>query len=173
MVANLMILQDLPDLQVSRIAGTEMKNLAKENPSLRLGVCGYEEATLIFYSAQNITRFRDAADLISRVPFARRGWEGLWPARPPSRDPYVIAVDEKTLQELQRHNILYTEMPRSDTPKNLDAYRISGFNVGNFKPVTITLISNQAPPEEDIRPRAAAEPASATTLPRPDISQRH
>ena len=167
MVANLMILQDMPELQVSRIVGREMQALAKQDPSLHLGVCGYEEATLIFYSGRDITRFKDAADLITRVPFARRGWQGAWlPSRTPS-EPFVVAVEDKVLRELDRLQILYTKLPRSDTPANLEAFRISGFNTGNFKPVSIILISNQPSPNATRR-IAATESAIRSTMPGPE-----
>jgi 4-amino-4-deoxy-L-arabinose transferase-like glycosyltransferase len=161
MVGNVTILQDLPELQVSRIAGTEMKNLCQKDPSLRLGVCGYEEATLIFYSGHDLARFKNAADLIAHVPFARRGWESLWPARDPARESYVVAVEEKVRKELDRRHILYTELPR-----------IPGFNVGTFKPVTITLISNQPPPPSALPTRPASEPASPATLPQPEAPRQ-
>jgi hypothetical protein len=139
MVADLMILAEMPELQVSRIAGREMKELKKKDPALRLGVAGYEEATLIFYSGQNVTRFNDAADLLKRVPFM--------PQRAVGEEAYVVAVEEKVRQELDKQHIQYTELPRTDTPLNLEAFRISGFNTGNMRPVAVTLITNvPAPP---------------------------
>jgi hypothetical protein len=99
------------------------------------------------------------------VPFAREGWPGIWPTYVPGSVTYVIAVSEKVRQELDRRKILYTELPRTDTPSNLanpSAFEISGFNTGNFKPVRITLISNRPRPEIHYVPATNSTAPGAT-----------
>ena len=145
MVADLMILAEMPELQVSRIAGREMKALKEEDPSMRLGVAGYEDATLVFYAGQNVTRFSNAADLIKRVPFVRTGWARVWRGYGAAGARYVVVVDETVRQELKNQHLEFQELPRSDSPGNLEAWRISGFNTGNFKPVSVTLITTYGP----------------------------
>jgi 4-amino-4-deoxy-L-arabinose transferase-like glycosyltransferase len=165
MMANVMILPEMPELQVSRIAGHEMKALVKADPALHLGVCDYEEATLIFYSGQNMRRYRSVDDMLRNVPFAREGWPALWPTYASASESYVIAVSERVRQELDRRKVRYTELPRTDTPVNLanpPAFTISGFNTGNFKPVSITLISNRPRPEIEYVPGTTATAAEAT-----------
>jgi 4-amino-4-deoxy-L-arabinose transferase-like glycosyltransferase len=165
MVADLMILAEMPELQVSRIAGREMKALQEKDAGVHLGVAGYEEATLVFYAGENVTRFNDAADLIKRVPFMRSGWARVWSGYGAEGARYVVAVEERVRQELDQQHIRYTELPRSDTPKNLEAFRIAGFNTGNFKPVTVTLITNvvkEAPVPTESAPASGSAPATGS-----------
>ena len=62
---------------------------------------------------------------------------------------YLAAVDDKTLAELDKRNLLYYPIRRA-----------SGINVANFKPTTVTLIAN-------FRPRTFAPIPSTnpTTIP--------
>ena len=94
------------------------------------------------------------------VPFERDDWSAIWPRRGPGDEPWVMAVSERVRQELKERHVLFTELPRSDTPASMEAFRISGFNTGNFKPVSIVLISNSRPPE--IHYEAATTTRAAT-----------
>jgi hypothetical protein len=155
MVGNTILLSDLPELRVSPIAAAIMAEAKHKDPEVHLGVCGYEDATLVFYADENILRFNSVADMIAKVPFAPT--DDTDKSVNPAGNPYVIAVDEATRSALDARHLQYTTLPRLDTPENshnLQAFRIAGFNVGNFKPVTITVITNI--PE-------AAKPATAAT----------
>jgi hypothetical protein len=101
--------------------------------------------------------------MLRDLPFARSGWRGLWPVPELADRRYVIVVEEKVRQELDARHITYTELPRLprfDLPTSLQAFRISGFNTGNMRPVTVTVISNQRPHPAASKPagRAAGTP---------------
>jgi len=89
------------------------------------------------------------------------------PQRAVGSEHYVVAVEEKVRQELEQQHIAYTELPRSDTPANLAAFRISGFNTGNMRPVTVTLITNVPPevPASTTSAPALVAPETRTTQP--------
>ena len=144
LVASSLVLGDLPDLQVSRIAGRIMADAKARNPSVQLAVCGYEEATLVFYSGANVTRFGSAHDITEAVPFG--------PTLNPADHPYVIVVDDKTRAQLDESHVQYTTLSRLDTslsrletPENLATYQITGFNAATFRPVHVSVISNVVP----------------------------
>ena len=64
LLANTIMLPEMPELQVSRIAGREMKALVEKDGKLELGVCDYEDATLVFYSGRNVRRFGSVDELV-------------------------------------------------------------------------------------------------------------
>jgi 4-amino-4-deoxy-L-arabinose transferase-like glycosyltransferase len=143
LMASTVLLPQVPELEASRIAGRQLRGEKKENPQLQLAVCGWEEATLVFYAGAPVQRFGSAEQLLKAVPFA--------PQRDPETQPYALVVDEKTLQELQRRSLQFRLEPRIDLPADLRAYQIPAFNVANMnllhpKRVMLTVISNHPAP---------------------------
>jgi hypothetical protein len=139
-------------LQVSRVVGGKMASLQKQDPALHLAARGYEEPTLVFYAGGNIEMFGSIDQMLSRVPFARRGEPQ--PAIGPAQH-YLIAADDRTLAELDKRQILfysYVSLPR-----------VAGINVATFKPVGVTLITNVGPGAD-----AATQAAPATSSTRPE-----
>jgi hypothetical protein len=138
-MAGAFVLPNLPDLQVSRLAGLAMAQRVKEDPSVHLGVCDFEDATLVFYSGRNVERFDGTRQLLERVPFA--------PLADPRASPYVLVVSDEVLKNLKSRNPppVFAPLPRIDLPDNnqlMDVYRISGFNSANFKQASVTVITN-------------------------------
>ena len=141
LVANTLILPGMAELQVSRLAGGRMRQLKHDNPELHLAARGYEEPTLVFYAGSNVEMYSDVDSLLKAVPFAPGGGD-------PAQKPYVVAVDDATKGALERRGLRFYAVRRIDFPENLqlEAYRITGLNTANFKPVAVTLISNVPPP---------------------------
>ena len=161
LMANTLLLPQIPELEASRIAGQIMAEAREGNPRLQFGVCGWEDATLVFYSGRNVERFGSVDALLKKVPFA--------PAEDPGKNPFVLVVDEKTRLELKRRGVQFTEEPRNDTPVNLQAFRIAAFNVANMdvlhpKLATLTVIEN-LPVRATASATAAATQGAAETLP--------
>jgi len=157
LVAGTLLLPSLPQLQVSPIAGQIMKYQREEHPQYKQGQCNYEDATLVFYSGANVKSF-EPQTLIKQVPFA--------PAADPSTEPYLLAVDSKTLELLDQKGLHYTKLTRRDLPsdlRNIEAFAIPGLRGGSFKPVTVTVITNYFFPPDS--PRTL--PATLPTAPAP------
>jgi len=141
-MADVILLAELPELRVSRIAGTEMAQVRRENPAVKFGVLGHEEATLVFYAGGNVERFGSVDDLLKKVPFAPQG--------DPEKNPYVITIDEAMRDQLDQRGIEDGKIPRCDLLENLrstDTIRIVGINpanvnLRNFKPVIVSVITN-------------------------------
>jgi 4-amino-4-deoxy-L-arabinose transferase-like glycosyltransferase len=126
LLLNTMILPELPLLQVSRLAGQKMAVLRKEDPSLHLAAQGYTEPTLVFYAGNNIRILASINELLATVPFA--------PHADPRTEHYVVAVDDQTIAALDKQGArYYTFMSRP---------RIVGLDLGSYKPVGVTLITN-------------------------------
>ena len=160
MVGNTLLLGDMPELQVSRIAAAIMSEAKHKDPKIELGVCGYEDATLVFYSDEHITRFDSVSELSAKVPFQTEG-----EAIDTHAGSYVIAVSDTVRDELDKRKIRYATLPRlpamGDERANQPAFRISGFNTGNFKPVTITVITNlPQPAKTSTAPSTTSAPAT-------------
>ncbi len=140
LVLDTLVLPNLPQLQVSRIAGETMAEFRKAHPEYSQGVCNYEDATVVFYSGANVATFAKET-LTQEVPFG--------PKRDPGGHPYMIAVDSETLKMLKAGGFAYTPLARRDVSANFgetEAYSIPGIRAGNpFKPVTITVITNDYP----------------------------
>jgi 4-amino-4-deoxy-L-arabinose transferase-like glycosyltransferase len=152
LISSTVIVPNLPMLQVSRVVGGKMASLQKQDPALHLAARGYEEPTLVFYAGGNIEMFGSIDQMLSRVPFARRGEPQ--PAIGPAQH-YLIAADDRTLAELDKRQILfysYVSLPR-----------VAGINVATFKPVGVTLITNVGPGAD-----AATQAAPATSSTRPE-----
>jgi 4-amino-4-deoxy-L-arabinose transferase-like glycosyltransferase len=147
LVADTLILPELNPVKVSKFAGTRIVELLQEEPDYHVGALNYEEGTLIFYAGRDVTLFEHDADRMLRtVPFATR----LNPTLPTEK--WVIAVDAPTLAELPSRGLIFFP---------LRTY--IGFNVGNFKPVTVTLITNVPP--KDYAPSATQLLTQPTTIP--------
>lgn len=149
LVAGTLVLPSLPQLQVSIIAADVMKYYREAHPQYKQGVCDYEDATLVFYSGENVQTFGDPQTLIKNVPFA--------PARDPAADPYLLVVDDATIHLLDKEGLTYVRLPRRDSNPATPAFSIYGVRGGNFKPVAVTVITNIYLP-------TTAGPASAPAL---------
>jgi 4-amino-4-deoxy-L-arabinose transferase-like glycosyltransferase len=152
LMASTLLLADLPELQVSRVASQMMRDARSKDSRTQLGVCGYEDATIVFYSKippdQHLERFSSADDLAKRVPFDADA----------ARTPWVIVVDEKARKRLDELKVRYARLPRLDAPENLAAFDINGIVAGNIRKLAnISVITNVVP-----------EPATtAATTPKP------
>jgi 4-amino-4-deoxy-L-arabinose transferase-like glycosyltransferase len=152
LVADVVLLSEMPELNVSRIAATSMRHVQRQRPETQFGVLGYEEATLAFYTGKNVRRFNVEKELARVVPFG--------PERDPNEQPYAIVISEAFRKKLGALGLQYETLTRLDLPENLhitDVHLITGFNAANFKPVNVVVITNIIPPP--------ATTSSATTLP--------
>jgi 4-amino-4-deoxy-L-arabinose transferase-like glycosyltransferase len=162
LMADTILLPGIPELEASRIAGQMMRKAKWENPQLRLGVCGWEEAALVFYSGNDVRRFGSVEDLVKDVPLA--------PGGDPASQPFVIVVNEKAREELQRRGFAFAPVARSDTPVDLQAFRIPAFNVANMnllhpQVATLRVIQNLPPPTTGTAPGTTpgTSPVGTTT----------
>jgi len=167
LMANTLWLPQVPELEATRIAGRQMATEKKKDPRLQLGVCGWEEATLVFYAGENVRRFGGVEEMLKEVPFA--------PTGDPEKSPFLILVDEKTRQALLQRGLQFDSVivPRSDMPEDIKASQIRGFNVANMdllhpKVTLLTVIKNLPPPATGPATTAASAPGAtkaAATLP--------
>ncbi len=155
LVASTLVLADMPDLQVSRVAAAIMVDARHKDGRTEFAVCGYEDATLVFYThspdGRPLARFNSVEEMMARVPFGSGA----------AAKPYVIAVDGKTRAKLDELHVAYARVPRVDTPENLAAYEITGMNSGNMRPVGECVISNVVPEPRSTQPATGPEPATA------------
>lgn len=153
LVIDTLILPEINPIKVSKFAGTRIVELLHDEPDYHVGALNYEEGTLVFYAGRDITLFEHDADRMLRiVPFATKNNPTL------PTEKWVIAVDAPTLNELSARELIFFP---------LRTY--SGFNVGNFKPVSVTLITN-VPPKDyaPVATRTLTQPTAPTqpsTLP--------
>ncbi|HVS73208.1 MAG TPA: glycosyltransferase family 39 protein [Phycisphaerae bacterium] len=146
LVADTQLLPNISQLKTSKFAGARIQELLASEPDYRIAALGYKEPSLVFYCGREVAIFdNDMGRLLETAPFARKDRSVL----PTSK--WVVAVDGPMLKEFDREGLLYFP---------LQSY--AGFNPADFKPVTVTVLTNVPP--KDYSPsaiRAATEPHSA------------
>ncbi|HVX85369.1 MAG TPA: glycosyltransferase family 39 protein [Phycisphaerae bacterium] len=150
LVADTQILPNIAQLRTSEFAGGRVRALLEAEPDYRVAALGYEEPSLIFYTGYRVLEVEgdDFDKLREEVPFATRAQPVL------PRSKWVLVGDATLLKSLDDRHLLYFP---------LQTYR--GFNPANFKPVTVTVLTNVPP--KDYSPtaiRAATQATPATSL---------
>jgi hypothetical protein len=124
-----------------------MAQLQRKEPGLKFGARGYEEPTLVFYAGGNVEMFGTVDKMLAAVPFGKEGESGF---TAPADEHYVIAADDRTIEELDKRHVAYYSY--------MSLPRVAGVNIATLRPVGVTLITNVGPGTEV--GTAASEPAT-------------
>ncbi len=143
LIANAAVLPNISALQISKIIGTEMRDLHTAEPQFRMAFHGYEEPSLVFYAGGTHIEDWDTLDnFLEHTGFTQ--------LEPPT--PYLVAVDAPTFAEIKKRNLRY-----------YDIRTVTGINLANFKPTTVTLLANTPPKSYAPQSRPATSTAPVTT----------
>jgi len=141
LIINGITLPSIPQLQINRQAGQQMRQLASQG--CQLAAAGYTEPSVVFYAGGNVQLFSDASDLLKTVPFE--------PDKPVGKaQRYCVLVNQDVLDELQKRGTAFFVR---------NSY--SGISQAQGRPVHLTLLINFNPFP------AATVPAMGTAMPNP------
>ena len=154
MIMNAVLLPQMSVLQVSMRAGHRMAELKRAESDFHLAAAGYTEESLEFYvgsAVENVApeiRDKSLAEQLAGIPFGTE-------KNPSVSAKYLLIVDQAALKALNK---------LQPDAKFYPIGKYEGFDAGNGKWVTVTLISNVIPKEDEVPPATTMD--GATSMPR-------